>query len=313
MHHTLDASRTVHRWNNALPPLLTIDPGDRVSIAMTDSSGGQVQPDWTARDFRERFDALRVHALHGPLHVRGAQPGDALRVRLESVTHRGWAWTALIPGLGLLPEDFPDHHLLVWKLDGDVTRTIPGVTVPLSPFPGVLGVQRAEAGEFRTRAPGPFAGNLDVRQLTAGAEVHIPVFVPGGGLCIGDGHAAQGDGEVCINGMEAPLDVTFTVDVIAGAHLPGPFARVPPEAALRRAHATPSLAWIESDEHPREACKRAVRRAVADLSRRLGVSREVAYSLCSVALDLRISQLVNVPTTTVTALFSESLLDAGPA
>ncbi len=307
--HTLDAGSAVHRWDRSVPPRLTIAAGDLVCLDMADSSGFQVQPDWTAADFRANFDPLKVHALTGPIAVAGAEPGDRLEVKIGAYEHRGWAWTSLIPGLGLLPEDFPDHHLFIWKLEGNRTRSFPGVTLDLHPFAGVIGVQRAEFGEFRTRAPGPFGGNMDVRHLTEGTTLYLPVLTPGANLLAGDCHAAQGDGEVCINGMEAPMRVTLEINLIKQRPLPAPYAVCPGPLVSPRYQSKPWHLFVESDEQPREACKRVVRRAIDYLTDRLGVTPELAYTLCSVVLDLRISQLVNVPTITVTGYLPEAIFD----
>jgi acetamidase/formamidase len=307
--HVLDDSLTVNRWNNALPAAATVRSGDRVTLHLPDSSGRQVRPDWTAATFRERFDPFKVHTLVGPIAVEGAMPGDRLEIRIECYEHAGWAWTALIPGLGLLPEEFPDHHLFIWKLEQGQTRSLPGVTLDLHPFCGVIGVQRAEPGEFRTRAPGTFGGNLDVRHLTAGATLLLPVLAPGAGLCAGDAHAAQGDGEVCINGMEAPMTVTMQLNLIKNAPLDGPMAITGGELTPPRYRTKPWIVFMESDEAPRAACQRVVRRAIAYLVQRLGITRELAYTLCSVVLDLKISQLVNQPVTTVSGYLPEAMFD----
>lgn len=308
-HHELDDSCFIHRWNNAVPPRITIDSGDRITLNMADSSGYQVQPTWNASDFKVNFDPLKVHALTGPVAIAGAELGDRLEINIESYEHRGWAWTSLIPGLGLLAEDFRDHHLFIWKLDRGQTRSMPGVTLDLHPFAGIIGVQRAEAGEFRTRAPGPFGGNMDVRHLTAGTTLYLPVFTPGANLLAGDCHAAQGDGEVCINGMEAPMSMTLQIKLIKNAPLASPYAICPNPLTPQRYQTKPWHLFIESDEQPRDACKRVVRRAIEYLVSRLGLTPELAYILCSVVLDLRISQLVNVPTTTVTGYLPEAIFD----
>ncbi len=307
--HTLDASSLVHRWNNATPPRLTIAPGDRVQLEMADSSGFQVQPHWTVEQFRTQFDPLKVHALTGPIYVDGAEPGDVLEISIEGFEHRGWAWTSLIPGLGLLPEDFPDHHLFIWKLEGMQTRSMPGVTLDLHPFAGIIGVQRAETGEFRTRAPGSFGGNMDVRHLAAGTKLYLPVSIPGAGLLAGDCHAAQGDGEVCINGMEAPMAGLFQINLLKQKPLAGPYAVCPPTFVPSRYLTRPWHMFIESDENPRAACQRVVRRAIDFLVQRLGLTPQQAYTLCSVVLDLKVSQLVNVPTTTITGYLPEAIFD----
>jgi acetamidase/formamidase len=312
MHHTLSAEPFCDRWNNALSPRLVVAPGDTVTFRCADSSGYQVKPDWSAADFASRFDATKIHSLTGPVAVDGATPGDTLEIVIEDYAHHGFAWTSLIPGLGLLAGDFPEHHLFIWKLEDGVTRSFPGVTLDLHPFAGIIGVQRAEPGEFRTRAPGAFGGNLDVRHLTAGTRLFLPVFTPGAGVLAGDCHAAQGDGEVCINGMEAPMDATFTFRLHKSpAHtLTGPYAIFPAQSFTPPRYATkPWHLFIESDSDPREASKRAVRRAIDFIVHRLGVTPQLAYTLCSVVLDLKVSQLVNVPTTTITAYLPEAIFD----
>ncbi|MCF3648489.1 acetamidase/formamidase family protein [Synoicihabitans lomoniglobus] len=309
MTHQLDASILVHRWDNSNSPRLTIAPGDRVEISMADSSGFQVQPTWTSHDFKSSFDATKVHALTGPIAVDGAEPGDQLVIHIEAFQHQGWAWTSLIPGLGLLPDDFPDHHLFIWKLDRDQTQSFPGVTLDLHPFAGIIGVQREESGEFRTRAPGAFGGNLDVRHLGAGATLHLPVFTAGANLLAGDCHAAQGDGEVCINGMEAPMNGVLKIDLIKNAPIPGPYATTSGSLVPPRYNEKPWHMFIESDENPRVAAQRVVRRAIEFITRRTRCSAEMAYTLCSVVLDLKISQLVNVPTMTITGYLPEAIFD----
>ena len=309
MHHTLGSAPLVHRWNNEIAPRLTVAPGDTVTFQCADASGWQVKAEWTAADFKAKFDPLQVHALTGPVAIVGAMPGDMLEIQIEAYRHHGFAWTSLIPGLGLLPEDFPEAHLMIWKLEETVTRSFPGVTLDLHPFAGIIGLQRAETGEFRTRAPGAFGGNMDVRQLTAGTTLFLPVFTPGGGVLTGDCHAAQGDGEVCINGMEAPMDVTLTFKVHKGKAPKGPQAIYPGGFTPARYATKLWHLFIESDENPREACKRVVRRAIEFIVGRLGVTPEMAYTLCSVVLDLKVSQLVNVPTTTITACLPEAIFD----
>jgi acetamidase/formamidase len=186
---------------------------------------------------------------------------------------------------------------------------MPGLTIPLRPFCGILGVQPAEPGEFRTRPPGPFGGNLDVRHLVAGSRLHLPVLTPGAGLCAGDAHAAQGDGEVCLNGMEAQMTVRLRVDLIKNKPLPGPYLRCagpldPPEFDEAGYHV-----FVESDAEPREASRRVVRRAIDHLAGRAGLTPEQAYVTCSVALRLKISQLVNAPMTTISGYLPEAIFD----
>lgn len=309
MHHTVDQTLTCTRWNRKYPPVLTIASGDTVTLHMKDSSDGQVRPGMTHEQY-SRIDRKRIHALTGPVAITEAEPGDSLEIEILQYEHRGWAWTSIIPGLGLLGDEFEDPYLHIWQLEENQTRSMPGVTLDLHPFCGIIGVQRAETGEFRTRAPGPFGGNMDVRHLGAGARLVLPVFVPGAGLCAGDAHAAQGDGEVSITGMEAPMSVTLRIHLRKGATVTGPYAVVAPELVPPRYLAKPFHVFIESHEDARTACRAAVRRAIAFLQQRLGLSREQALILCSVVLDLKVSQIVNAPVTTMSAYVPEAIFDA---
>ncbi len=308
MHHHVDTSRTRNRWNRDYPPVLTVAPGDTVSLAMKDASDGQVRPGMTLAEFAA-IDKTRIHALTGPVAVDGAEPGDALEIEILGFRHEGWAWTSIMPGLGALGDEFSEPFLHIWKLEEGTTRSIPGVTLDLHPFCGVVGVQRAEPGEFRTRPPGTFGGNMDVRHLGAGARLWLPVFTPGAGLCAGDAHAAQGDGEVSINGMEAPMTATFRLHLHKRRDLAGPYAVVLPSLVPARYLSKPFHVFIESHEDPREAARAAVRRAIVFLRGRLGIGRELALVLCSVVLDLKISQMVNGPVATVSAYLPEAIFD----
>lgn len=150
---------------------------------------------------------------------------------------------------------------------------------------------------------------MDVRQLGVGARLFLPVLTPGAGLCAGDAHAAQGDGEVSINGMEAPMAVTLRVNLRKRARLSGPYAFAAPALLPPRYAEKPFHVFIESHEEPRQAARAAVRRAMEFLQRRLALSRELSLVLCSVVLDLKISQLVNAPTTTISAFLPEAIFD----
>ena len=307
-HHLLDRSRSCNRWNRDYPPVLTVNPGDTVSLSMRDSSDGQVSPGMSLKEFAS-MDRSRVHALTGPVAIRGAEPGDALEIEILGFKHEGWAWTSVMPGLGALGDEFAEPYLHIWKLEGGTTRSIPGVTLDLHPFCGIIGVQRAEHGEFRTRPPGAFGGNMDVRHLGAGSRLTLPVFTPGAGLCAGDAHAAQGDGEVSINGMEAPMTVTLRVHLRKGAAPAGPYAVVPSALLPPRYATKPFHVFVESHEDPREAARAVVRRAMSYLGARLGLSRELSLILCSVVLDLKISQMVTGPITTISGYIPEAIFD----
>jgi acetamidase/formamidase len=301
--HILSAEPTHSVWDRGLAPRLVVASGDTVRFDTLDASGGQVRPGMTAAEFLG-IDRGRIHALTGPVFVEGAEAGDVLEVEVLEVAHKGWAWTSVIPGLGLLDARFTEPYLFHWELEGEWTRSLSPAVVGLRPFCGVMGVARAERGEFRTRAPGMFGGNLDVRELSAGARLYLPVLVAGALFSCGDAHAAQGDGEVCINGMECPASVRLRFGLHKGRPLAGPLI----EAAGRTGEGGAAWVVVESGEDAMEAARGATSRMVNLLVERWGFGEYDAYVLCSVAMDLRLSQVVNRPVVTVSASVPKSTL-----
>jgi acetamidase/formamidase len=303
--HWLAAEPTHSRWNRALEPRLTISSGDTVHMSCLDASGGQVKPGASVEDFLA-IDRNRIHALTGPIRIDGAEPGDVLEIQVLQVEHRGWGWTSVIPGLGFLKDRFREPYLFHWSLDREISRSLGTAIVPLRPFCGVMGVAPAEDGEFRTRPPGPFGGNMDVRELCTGATLYLPVLNPGALFSAGDAHAAQGDGEVCINGIECPAEVSLRFHVHRHQPLSGPLI----ESAESRSPDAPADAWIvvESDADAIQAARRATERMVDLLIARWSFTPIHAYLLCSVALKLRISQVVNEPMITVSAAMPKCVL-----
>ena len=272
-----------------------------------DSSGAQVHPAIMLDEFLS-IDRSRIHALTGPIFVEGADMGDVLQVDVLEVAHKGWGWSSVVGGLGFLKERFKGPFLFHWKLDGEVSRSLAPAIVPLRPFCGVMGVARAEEGEFVTRPPGPFGGNMEVRELCSGATLFLPVFNFGALFSAGDAHAAQGDGEVCINGIECPADVTLRFTVHKGASLSAPMIETP----APRAQDSDQGSWIvvESATDAAAAARGATSRMVDLLVQRWGFSELHAYVLCSVAMNLRLSQVVNEPMFTVSAAIAKHVLPA---
>jgi acetamidase/formamidase len=303
--HTLSAQPTHSRWNAALAPRLTIESGDTVHFECVDSSGAQVTPTTTLATFQQ-IDRGLIHALTGPVVVHGAQPGDVLAIEILAVTHKGWGWSSILPGLGFLKQRFADPHFMVWHLDAMTSATLAPAVVPLRPFCGVMGVTPAEHGEHRTRPPGTFGGNMDVRELSSGATLYLPVQQPGALFSCGDAHAAQGDGEVCINGIECPADVTLRFTLHKQTPLAGPVIESP------AAQDAPGPGWlvIASRADLREAALEATDRMVDLLVAQWGFAPVDAYILCSVAMKLQISQVVNEPQFTVAASIAKSILPA---
>jgi len=304
--HHLSAEPTHSRWNRHLPPRLDIAPGDTVHLDCVDSSGSQVHPAMTLRNFLN-IDRGRIHALTGPIFVEGAEPGDVLQIDILDVAHKGWGWSSIINGLGFLKDRFTDPYLFHWKLEPFLTYSLTPAVVPLRPFCGVMGVAQAEDGEFRTRPPGIFGGNMDVRELCTGSTLYLPVLNTGALFSAGDAHAAQGDGEVSINGIECPAKATLRFHLHKNHLLAGPLI----ESASERAPQQDD-AWIivESATDPAAAARAATARMIDLLASRWRFTEVHAYLLCSVAMNLRLSQVVNEPMFTISAAIPKSVLPA---
>jgi acetamidase/formamidase len=304
--HVLPAERLHFAWDNSLPPVLEIDPGDEVTLDTWDASRHEVQRTWTSEDASRRVRTPGVgHALTGPISVKGARAGQTLVVEIEAVRPAKWGWTAFGPGRGLLPHDFAHDFLQIWDLeDGTCGRGMPGVSVPLAPFCGVMGVAMSEAGQHSTVPPRRVGGNMDVRQLTAGTTLYLPIEVDGALFSAGDAHAAQGDGEVCITAIE--MDSTTTLRFSLSdtpvqepqLRLSAPPTTIPGPYHGCMAHA-PDLM---------EASQRATRYLIEWLCTTTHLSADQAYVLASVTAELRISQIVDAPNWTVTAFFPLSVL-----
>jgi acetamidase/formamidase len=301
--HYLTTKSTHDRWNRDLAPQLEVEPGDIVKFDCLDSSGGQLGPRSTVDDF-VKIDRSKIHTLTGPVAIKGSKPGDALRVDVLNIQHQGWGWTSVTPELGFLSDRFPDPFLFIWQLDQESTDSMVPAVVPLRPFCGIMGVAPATPGEMRTRPPGIFGGNMDVKDLVAGSTLYLPVLNEGALFSLGDVHAAQGDGEICINGIECPAIVTVRFTLLKGNRLNAPVVETPERSWSTGGEWT----MIESDEDPLAAGRRALNRMLDFLVNNWQFSPPHAYLLCSVAMDLRVHQVVNAPLITVGASLPKSLL-----
>jgi acetamidase/formamidase len=306
-----DADENVHHvWDNSLDPVLTIEPGDVVRFECRDALDGQITEESTAEEMRDvSFDP--VHPLTGPVSVEGAAPGDVLAVELLDFEHKGWGFTGFLPGdmgFGLLPEDFEDPGLHIWDLTDDVGHFVNDIEVPLDMFPGIIGTAPGAPGEHDTLPPRDTGGNMDVKQMTNGSTVYLPVECDGALFSTADCHAAQGDGEVCVTGVEAPMFVTARFNLrpdmdIEQPHVDSdhPFT---PTGHDEPMHGTTGIAPDLMD-----ATKKAVRHMIDYLEAERGLTRDEAYILCSAAVDLKISEVVDAPNWTVTAYVADSLFE----
>lgn len=287
-------------WDPAIPPVASVPSGTVVEFDCLDASFGQLSADSTTGDLAS-LDFSRVDQVNGPVEVLGAQPGDVLQVDLLAFATADWGWTASIPGFGLLAEDFPDPAYKVTRLpdEAELVEYWPGIRLPLAPFCGELGVAPI-SGPRSTIPPDTHGGNMDTRHLVAGSTLFLPVFVPGAHFSIGDGHATQGDGEVCGTAIETPMRAQVRLSVRTDLHLAGPeFLAAPdPHAAFRngRRYATDGIG-----PDLLAAARDATRRMIEWLGREHGLNPVQAYLLCSVAVDLRISEVVDLPNFIVTA------------
>jgi acetamidase/formamidase len=306
--HQLDAAQVHYEWNNALRPRLGIEPGDTVVFDTRDAADGYYTPASTHADVLAR-GPFRGHPLTGPVAVRGARPGDTLVVDVLEVRPRApFGWTQIRPGRGLLPEaDFPKPYLQLWDLsDGAFARMAPNVAVPIEAFPGVMGTALPEPGGHSTMPPRKNGGNMDVKHLVAGATLFLPVWVPEALFSVGDGHAAQGDGEVCVTAVEMAARVTLRFGLRTGGRLPEPRFRTPGPLAPGVSRG-PFFVTTAHGPDLYAAAQQAVRYMIDHLGAERGLAREQAYVLASVAVDLKISEVVDAPNWIVSAFLPECI------
>ena len=347
-----------NRWHPDIPPIVEVEPGAEIVLETRDASDCQIQPTMTAADLAG-LDAKVGHPLTGPVYVKGAAPGDLLEIEYLDIIPQPHGWTRNRPGAGFLRDIFTEPYLAHWNIaDGWATSAqLPGVRIPNGSFMGTAGLApshqqladwTAREADFarrggqaappdpedavpaggaiartglRTIPPRENCGNVDAKQLTKGSRLFIPVAVAGGLYSAGDGHFAQGDGEVCITAIEmgATAAVRFTLHQGAAerhnitmpryAH-PGYF--LPPEwAAPRNFIATMGYpiradGTQEGESSLSLAARNALLNMIALLQER-GWTAEQAYIICSVAVDLRVSNIVDLPNITVSALLPEAI------
>jgi len=321
-------------WSNGLRPVLTVAPGDTVIFETLDAGYGGVArniAELAANDVDPRLLELiaagtyperstmdraaglpRGHPLTGPVAVTGAEPGDTLVVEVVRVEPAAWGFTFAHadPGRsGLLNDCMAGQsgsYLHLWDLRGPEAIFKPGIRVPIAPFCGVMGVAPAEPGQHSTVPPGRHGGNLDLRHLTEGATLHLPVLVPGALLSVGDVHAAQGDGEVSGTGIETEAVVTLRVNLVSGTapEHPRVITSGRPLSIPGRYHVA-----VGTGADPRQAARTALRGTIDHLRTEHGLSPAEAYVLSSACVDLKLSQVVNMPNYTVSAYLPLSVFD----
>jgi formamidase len=347
-----------NRYHPDIAPAFEISEGEEIELDTLDALDGQITPATTIADFAT-LDTGAVHPLTGPVFVKGAMPGDVLEIEFTDIIAQPTAFSAIMPGLGFLRDVMTEPFLVHWAIkDGWATSAeLPGVRIPGAPFMGVSAVAPSAAalaawtareqrvidrGGFalppdpagavpagpcgltglRTLPPRENGGNFDVKQLTKGAKLFLPVFKEGGLFSTGDGHFAQGDGEVCVTAVEMGATAVVRFRVHKGLaerrKFSSPvFSRVsyftdPRFAAPERFLGVMGMPINATGEIEAENLTLACRNAVLNMMELLqerGFSRQQAYVICSVAVDLRVSNVVDVPNYVVSALLPEAIFD----
>jgi acetamidase/formamidase len=307
--HSIGAEKISYVWDNSIEPALEIDAGETVELEAADASGGQLGPDSTAAEVAG-LDFDRVNPVTGPVFVRGARPGDVLAVEILELRPREWGWTAIIPGFGLLADEFTEPWLRISEVSKDhgMVRFADGVNLPIAPFPGTIGVAPAEPGKHSVVPPRRWGGNMDIKHLQAGATLYLPVGVEGALFSLGDTHAAMGDGEVCGTAVETPMDVVVRLSVRRDFSTHYPQYELP-AGQLARGEQSSYHVCTGIHEDLLEATREATRAMIDHLVQRRGRDRSEAYAIASVAVDLRVHEVVDIPNWVIGAFLPEAIFD----
>jgi acetamidase/formamidase len=308
----IDATRIHHQWDASLEPTLRVSSGDVVHFDLQMAGHGQVENGWSYEQAKFDFDTL--YNLLGPIHVEGARPGDTLEVEIQSLRTGDWGWCAVLPEMGLLPEDFAEPVLRFFDLTrGDATELVPGVEIPIEPFLGTMGVLPDDIEQATPFPPHKGGGNVDTRHLKQGSSFLLPVFREGALFSCGDPHAAQGDGEVCVAAIETSMQATLRFRLHRGKSISTPRFVVPgPLTPRTDAGGYYGTMGIHADLM--QGAKEAVRGMVELVVAEHRLAREDAYVLCSLAGDLKILEIVDAGVWNVGFTLPRSVfLDRGAA
>ena len=313
-HHILKAScQTVHLggFSHQLEPALVVNSGDSIDVETYTGFYiyDKAPPEFLTAELLEICQHLPTerkvgpgpHLLTGPIYVNGAEPGDVLEVKLQDISPRlPIGFNAIRPGWGALPQQFTEPRLRFIPLDLDQgVAQFPngsGISIPLKPFFGILGVATDETNRSSV-PPGVYGGNIDNRELQAGSSIFLPIFVPGALFSIGDGHAAQGDGEINVTAIETSMNGSIQIKLRKDLQLSAPLAETPTDII--------SLGFGETLD---QAFELALQQMIAFLEHFVGLSAEDAYVLCSLAVNFHITQVVNRPHKGVHGMLPKSIL-----
>ena len=307
-HYELDCD-TIHKaWDNSLAPRLTIDAGDTVRFHTRDAADNYYGLDSKHEDVVKRGPFVG-HPLTGPVFIRDAAPGDVIAIEVQAMDFAApFGWTAVSKGRGLLPDqDIPGPYLQIWDLSDGVHARMRGrddIAVPVAPFAGIMGNALALPGQHSTMPPRATGGNMDNKHLTVGSTLYLPVQVEGALFSTGDAHAAQGDGECCVTAVETWSTITLKFELLAQKGFAEPQLRTHGPLCPTTNTAGFYATTAQGPDLYANA-RQAIRYMIAHLMEERDLSWEQAYVLCSVAVDLKISEVVDVPNWLVSAFLPE--------
>ncbi|KAH8549029.1 Formamidase [Umbelopsis sp. PMI_123] len=315
----MSKSRSIHTvkqthlaWDNTIPPVQRIRSGEIVSFECVDASNGQVTQNSTIEVIKQ-LEVTSLDQVNGPIYVEEAEPGDVLEIEILDVKTDIWGWTAIIPGFGLLADEFPEPQLKIWNIQRDETAPEtgyawfkPGIKIPIAPFCGEMGLAPAEAGKKSTIPPYHHGGNMDTKHIVKGSKLYLPIQVKGALFSLGDGHAAQGDGECCGTAIETPIFATVRLTVHKSFKISEPqFVTAGPLAT--QTNTAPFYCCTGVDSDLVEATRKSIRNMIDYLQRTKGLTRQEAYMLCSVVVDLKLCEVVDMPNFVVGAFLPTSI------
>jgi len=295
----LNRDQTHNKFSRTIVPVLTVPDGAVVQVQTEEATDGQLSPESTSAEVPDiSFDP--IHPLTGPIFVEGALPGDILAVTIHDVKIDNWGWAGIFPGFGFLADQFTEPYLKTFDIDtvSMTTRFNDRITIPLNPFAGVMGVAPETDSLLSTIPPRANGGNMDDPNITKGTTVYFPVFVEGALFSIGDSHAAQGQGEVSGTAIEAPMTFIIELNVLKGSR-----EIAEPQYETDDYYAVTAFATTID-----EAAKKAVGYMIDYLMEEHGLNRNEAYVLCSLAGDLKIAEVVDVPHVLVAMHMKKSVL-----
>ncbi|KAI0795928.1 hypothetical protein C8Q75DRAFT_744419 [Abortiporus biennis] len=313
--HTVKRAQSHLVWDNSIPPVLRVNSGETITFDCLDASNGQVTSDTQAQHLAT-LNFASLDQVNGPIYVSTAEPGDTLQIDVLDVQTADWGWTGIFPGFGILADEFAVPELKIWSLhksEGEEESygyawfdKSKGIKVPLKPFAGEMGVAPGEKGAFSTIPPYKTGGNIDTKHLSKGSTLYLPIEAEGALFSVGDGHAAQGDGEVCGTAIETPMKITVRLTVLKDKqYVKTPHFQTPPTTKSESTDGYYCTTGVDPDI--REATRSAVRNMIAFLSAEYSLKPVESYMLCSVAGDLRMHEVVDMPNYVIGMMIPRSI------